>query len=94
MAAKSHTKAFEAVISRACSDPGFKHGAINTNPIVRLWRCEEEFRYRMVPVFCEIAGYTLAADRSTQMLAVYDENGVVVGGISLKNILVLPETSR
>lgn len=91
MAAASHTKAFEAVITRACSDPNYKHRAIPKNPIVNLKQREEEFRYRMVPVSCEIDGYTMATDRSTQMLAVYDAAGAVVGGISLKSILVLPD---
>ena len=91
MAAASHAKAFEPVIMRACSDPNYKHRSIPKNPIVSLRQREEELRYRMVPVFCVIDGYSMATDRHAQLLVVYDQAGSVVGGISNKSILVLPD---
>lgn len=91
MAAASHTRACEAVITRACSDPNYEHKSIPTNPIVKLRQQEEELRHRMVPVFCEIDGYYMAFDRSAELLVVYDSAGSIVGGLSRKSILVLPD---
>jgi GNAT superfamily N-acetyltransferase len=91
MAAPSHAKEFEAVITRACSDPKYVHKTLPTNPILELRKREEELRYRMVPVYCEIDGYHMASDRSAELLVVYDSAGSIVGGVSRKSILVLPD---
>ena len=91
MAAGSHTPEFEAVISRACSDPRFKDRRIPRNPIVALREDEASLGFRMVPVACGVHGYSLAFLRSPGTMVAYDGAGSIVGGFPLKSILVLPE---
>ncbi|MBY3151433.1 GNAT family N-acetyltransferase [Rhizobium laguerreae] len=78
------------MITRACSDPTYV-GKLRTNPIVDLRTREEEFRYRMVSIDCGLDGYSMAIDRAAETLAVYDTAGSVIGGITHRRILVLPD---
>jgi GNAT superfamily N-acetyltransferase len=47
-------------------------------------------RYRMLPVPCSVGGYTMSTDRDTRLLVAYAAEGEVAGGVSLKQLLVLP----
>lgn len=61
------------------------------NPIANLRKRAEELRYRMEFIDCGLDGYSMAIDRTAETLAVYDTAGSVVGGLTLKSILVLPD---
>lgn len=90
MACPSHTSDSERLISMVCSDPGVPFGNLQ-NPFVTLRELASELAYRMEQADCAIAGYSMAIDRGNGLLSVHDEDGLLVGGIFHKSILVLPE---
>jgi GNAT superfamily N-acetyltransferase len=91
MAPTAHSPGREAEITRACSDVAHVDRTIKKSPILVMREEEARFHYRMTPVDCWIDGYTMAIDKPTQLLVVYDPSGTIIGGITHKRIGVLPE---